>query len=58
MTAAAKHNKLDELKTHKMPSESTFYDKIMPALFILLGIITFVLVAFAIGVATGLVHWN
>ena len=56
MAVSAKR-KLDEIKTHKMPANSPFYDKLMPIIMIALGIITLVLILFAVGVLTGLIHW-
>jgi hypothetical protein len=47
----------DSLKPHKMPDKSVFYDKIMPALFIILAVVMALLILFAIGVLTGLVPW-
>ena len=44
-------------QTHKMPDDSTFYDKVIPALFIGLTVIMTLLILFAIGVLTGLVPW-
>jgi hypothetical protein len=48
---------LADLKTHKMPEQSVFYDKVLPALFIGLAVIMGVLILFAIGVLTGIVPW-
>lgn len=50
-------NLLDRFKTHKMPDKSFFYDRVIPALFIILGLITIGLIIFAIGVLTGFVTW-
>jgi hypothetical protein len=47
----------DSLKPHKMPDKSVFYDKIVPALFIILAVVMALLILFAIGVLTGLVPW-
>lgn len=46
-----------KLKAHKMPEQSVFYDKVLPALFIGLAVIMGVLILFAIGVLTGVVPW-
>jgi hypothetical protein len=50
--------KLHDLKAHKMPDQSTLYDKIIPVMFVLLGLITLVLIGFSVGVLTGLIHWS
>lgn len=50
-------NLLKRFKTHKMPEKSFFYDRIIPAMFIALGLITIGLIIFAIGVLTGFVAW-
>lgn len=44
-------------KPHKMPEGSMFYDRIVPALFIALGVVMILLILFAVGVLTGLVPW-
>lgn len=51
-------NLLDRFKTHKMPEKSFFYDRMMPLLFMLLGLTTIGLILFAIGVLTGFVAWT
>jgi hypothetical protein len=46
------------LKAHKMPENSLFYDKILPILFVCLGIMMALLVLFAVGVITGVIPWK
>lgn len=41
-----------------MPSDSVFYDKVIPVLFVILGIILVVVIGFSIGVLTGLIPWQ
>ena len=48
---ASKNNKVH------MPENSVFFEKIVPALLILMGIITGGLILFAAGVLLGLVHF-
>ncbi len=43
-------------KTH-MPSKSLFFEKVVPALLILMGVITVALLLFAAGVLLGIVHF-
>jgi hypothetical protein len=45
------------LKAHKMPQNSMFYDKVIPILFIVLGVVTVGLIVFALAVLTGIVRW-
>ena len=45
------------LKPHKMPDRSLFFDKIVPIMFIVLSVITVLLIAFAIGVISGVIAW-
>ncbi len=56
MAASAKQ-KLDEVKTHKMPDNSVVYDRLIPVIFAVLGIVTLILIVFSVGVLTGLIHW-
>lgn len=49
---------LDRFKPHKAPEDSAFFDKVLPIVFIALGVITVALMVFAIGVITGFVQWN
>lgn len=56
MAASAKQ-KLDSVKTHKMPERSVLYDRLVPVLFVVLGLITLALIVFSLGVLTGLIHW-
>lgn len=46
------------LKPHRMPGKSVFYDRLIPALLILLAVVMALLVLFAVGVLTGIVHWT
>ena len=39
----------------RMPADSTFFDKVLPALLILLAAITIVLILVAIGVLVGII---
>jgi hypothetical protein len=41
-----------------MPSDSVFYDKVMPVLFVAFGIVLLVLILFAAGVLTGIIPWS
>jgi hypothetical protein len=43
-------------KSH-IPENSTFFEKIIPALLILMGVVTVVLILFAAGVLLGLIHF-
>lgn len=40
-----------------MPNDSYFFEKIIPGLLVTLGIVTLVLILFALGVLFGLVHF-
>ncbi len=43
-------------KSH-IPENSTFFEKIVPALLIFMGVLTVVLILFAAGVLLGIVHF-
>jgi hypothetical protein len=45
------------LKPHKMPENSVFYEKVLPVLFVGLAVVMVLLIAFAVGVLTGIVPW-
>jgi hypothetical protein len=49
---------LESIKTHKMPQGSLFYDTIIPGLFILLGVVTVILIVYALGILVGVVPWS
>ncbi len=42
----------------RMPEDSVFYDKVLPVLFVILGVIMLVLIAFAVGVLAGIIPWR
>jgi len=44
--------------THRIPEKSVLFNKLVPALLIILGIATVLLILFALGVLTGIVHWT
>lgn len=44
-------------KAHRIPERSLFYQRIMPAMFIVLVVIMAGLILFALGVLLGLVPW-
>ena len=44
-------------KAHKMPERSTFYDRVVPVLFVALGIVMLLLILFALGVLSGVIQW-
>ncbi len=44
-------------KPHKITDDSTFYDRLIPILFVVLIVITVALIAFALGVVTGVIPW-
>jgi hypothetical protein len=43
-------------KSH-MPSDSLFFEKIVPVILVVMGIVTVVLVLFAAGVLLGFIHF-
>ncbi|MBZ0305113.1 MAG: hypothetical protein K8I82_03505 [Anaerolineae bacterium] len=57
MAQKAKNEK-QGIKAHKMPEKSVFFDKVMPALFIVLAVVMVGLIIFAFGVVTGIVQWS
>lgn len=44
-----------ETPTNRMPSDSAFFERVVPILLIVLGIITVALILFALGVLLGFV---
>ncbi len=44
--------------TRRMPEQSLFYDRIVPLILIVLGIIMVVLIAVAAGVLLGYIHYQ
>ena len=44
-------------KAHRMPDKSTLFNRLIPVLFVVLGIVMLALILFAIGVVTGVIHW-
>ena len=52
-----KDNKQAEIRppSSRMPADSTFYDKVLPFIFITLAIFTIALVIFALGVLLGFI---
>lgn len=44
-------------KPHKITDDSTFYDRLIPILFVVLAVITVVLIGIALGVVTGVIPW-
>jgi hypothetical protein len=40
-----------------MPEHSILYNRVIPIALVLLGVALFLLIVFAIGVLTGLIHW-
>lgn len=46
------------IKAHKMPNNSLFYDKVLPILFLGLGIVMVLLILFAAGVLSGVIAWK
>ncbi|MCA9903513.1 MAG: hypothetical protein KC547_06630 [Anaerolineae bacterium] len=44
-------------KAHRIPEQSVFYGRIIPIVFVLLGVVMLLLILFAIGVLTGLIAW-
>jgi hypothetical protein len=41
-----------------MPEKSVFYDRILPALLVVLAVVMLLLISFAIGVLVGLIPWR
>jgi hypothetical protein len=46
-----------KIKKSHIPRDSLFFEKIVPSLLLLMGIITLCLILFAVGVLTGIVHF-
>lgn len=46
-----------DFKAHKMPERSTFFDRVVPILFVVLGVAMLLLIVFALGVLSGVVQW-
>lgn len=47
-----------ERTSHRMPSNSHFYERIIPALLLLMGIVAAALILFAVGVLLGFVPFQ
>lgn len=45
------------LKSPRMPEQSVFYDRIVPLMLVILGVVMVGLIVFAAGVLTGLIPW-
>lgn len=45
------------VRSSHMPRNSVFFEKVVPALLILMGVITLALILFAAGVLLGIVHF-
>lgn len=56
MAPSAKQ-KPNEVKAHKMPEQSVFFDRLVPIVMILLAVIMVGLIVFSLGVLTGLIRW-
>jgi hypothetical protein len=54
---ATAKSKLHDIKTHKMPEQSILYDRIVPVIFVALGIVTVVVIIVSLGILTGLIRW-
>jgi hypothetical protein len=48
----------DNHKPHKLPEKSVLYDRLMPAIFIVLGLVTLLMIGFAAGIITGVIAWR
>ncbi len=46
------------LKSPRMPEQSIFYDRIVPLMLIVLGVVMVGLIVFAAGVLAGLIPWR
>jgi hypothetical protein len=53
----SKHSKTGQRGASRMPSNSLFFEKLVPILLALLGLVMFTLVLFAAGVLLGLVKF-
>ena len=47
----------DRPQHHRMPEQSIFFDRVVPAIFIVTGFATVALIIFAVGVLTGIIDW-
>jgi hypothetical protein len=45
------------IKAHRIPEKSVVFDRIIPLLIVILGIVMLLLIVFAIGVLAGVVRW-
>jgi hypothetical protein len=56
VTTGGKSNRKKVAKgSNRMPTDSTFYDKVVPVLLIFLAAITIILILIAIGVLVGII---
>ncbi len=46
------------LKSPRMPEQSVFYERIVPLVLALLGVVMVGLIVFALGVLSGLIPWR
>jgi hypothetical protein len=46
------------LKSHRMPEKSFLYDRLIPIVLIVFGMITVLLIVIAAGVLTGIIPWS
>jgi hypothetical protein len=46
-----------KVTSHRMPEHSLLYDRVIPAALVILGVVMLLLIVFAVGVLTGLIHW-
>jgi hypothetical protein len=44
--------------SHRIPEKSVIFNRLIPVLFIILGIATVLLILFALGVLTGVIRWT
>lgn len=58
MAQVPRNSKPPSVKDARMPQKSTFYDRIVPAVLIFLGIVMFILILLSLGMLTGLVRWS
>lgn len=47
----------DKPRASRMPRNSLFFEKVVPALLVLMGLVTLGLILFAVGVLLGLIHF-
>ena len=55
--AMSKQDQTQENKISHMPENSLFYEKIIPTLMIVMGIVTVALIVFAVGVLLGFIKF-